>query len=823
MILANSIVLMLGAALLSVPIVLHFLMQPKPKVAIFPAIRFLREQHLATRRQLKIRHWLLLALRALMILLLALALAGPSVSQADFQQWLGVVGFGVLAILAAVFFGMAKVGKRGSRLFRRLLLLICLACLATTGFLGYRALFNGSSASIGNSAEPVTALVIVDNSPRMTYVRENVSNLSRAQEMANWVLSQIPPDSQISVMDLANSAPFYSVDLAAAKKRIETLSVSYQSLTVPEAVRRGFDFIKNANFERREIYIVSDLTQPGWASSVEMAAKLSESPNTSVFVIDVGTAQPINLAISEIKLDADRLTTSSKLSLAASVVSSGQAEQRTIQLAVEKPDTRLPVIQDNKTIVPNDFWIQSESVTVPAQGAMNVTLQLGQTLPVGVHHGTLSVIGGDGLEIDNRRHFTVEVGDAWKVLVAAPARVETTFLTGILRSESLVRIGAAPFEVEETTPDKLLDFSLSQFNSVYLLDPSPISEETWQALRAFVAQGGGLGIFLGNNARRGAAIDTSFTSPAAKALLGGEITNLFERPFDIEDPKRSLWHLSPKDFSHPIFKLIRRADTSFPWHQYPVYYHWGLVLENTPEFPTQVILEYSNREPAIIERGIGSGRIITMTTPITEPRSNKAWNRLLLGPSVGYDSWAMFAILKQMTYYLATVQQDTLNIQAGQVATLKNDLRKHPDSYTLFTPNLEQAPTRIQAGNDFVRYKFTDMPGHYRMKGTKDDLPILRGFSANLSPAATDLTRIGKEQLDKFFGEDRYQLATQKIEVERQQGTSRTGQEFYPLIIAMMCVVFAMEYLMSNRFYNRSAGRTSDSDSRALSFPFMKN
>ncbi len=823
MILANSIVLMLGAALLSVPIVLHFLMQPKPKVAIFPAIRFLREQHLATRRQLKVRHWLLLALRALIILLLALALAGPSVSQADFQHWLGVVGFGFLAILAAVFFVMAKVGKRGSQLLRRLLVLICLACLATAGYLGYRALFLGSTAAIGNSAEPVTALIIVDNSPRMTYVRENVSNLSRGQEMSHWILSQLPPDSQISVMDLANSAPFYSVDLAAAKKRIETLGVAYQSLTLPEVIRRGFDFMKNASFERREIYVVTDLTQPGWASSVEMEAKLKESANTSVFVIDVGTPQPINLAISEIRLEADRLSTSSKLNLAASIVSSGQAEQRTIQLAVERPDNRLPVIQDNKTVVPNDFWIQTESVTVPAQGAMNISVQLGQTLPVGVHNGTLSVIGGDGLEIDNRRHFTVEVGDAWRVLVAAPPRVETTFLTGILRSESLVRVGAAPFEVEATTPDKLLDFNLSQFNSVYLLDPTPISEETWQALRAFVAQGGGLGVFLGNNARRGASIDNSFTSPSAKVVLGGEVNVLFERPFDIEDSKRTLWHLSPKDLSHPIFKLIRRADTSFPWHQYPVYFHWGLLVDTSPEFPTQVILEYSNHEPAVVERGIGSGRIITMTTPITEPRSNKAWNRLLLGPSVGYDSWAMFAILKQITYYLATVQQDTLNIQTGQVATLKNDLRKYPDSYTLFTPNLDQAPTRIQAGNDFVRYKFTDMPGHYRLKGTKDDLAIIRGFSTNLPPAATDLTRIGMEQLDKLFGANRYQLATQKLEVERQQGTSRTGQEFYPLIIAMLCVVFAMEYLMSNRFYNRTAGRVSNPDSRTLPFTALKN
>ena len=100
-----------------------------------------------------------------------------------------------------------------------------------------------------------------------------------------------------------------------------------------------------------------------------------------------------------------------------------------------------------------------------------------------------------------------------------------------------------------------------------------------------------------------------------------------------------------------------------------------------------------------------------------------------------------------------------------------------------------------------IRFRFVDAPGHYRLKGVFNQNVVLRGFSSNLAPAATDLTRIEPDKLDSFLGVERYQLASQQDEIQRQQGTTRRGQEFYPLVVLMMLVVLAVEYLMSNRFY----------------------
>src|SRR5262245_31909406 len=68
-----------GSALIAVPIILHLIMRQRPKHLIFPALRFIQRRQDANRRKLRLRHWLLLLLRAMAFAMLAFALARPSI------------------------------------------------------------------------------------------------------------------------------------------------------------------------------------------------------------------------------------------------------------------------------------------------------------------------------------------------------------------------------------------------------------------------------------------------------------------------------------------------------------------------------------------------------------------------------------------------------------------------------------------------------------------------------------------------------------------------------------------------------------------------
>ena len=131
--------LLAGAGFVALPIVLHLIMRQKPRLLEFPALRFIRRRHDANRRKLRWRHLLLLALRVLLIVLLATALARPKTKVAG-------------------------------------------------------GVFGGQKA-------PVAAALVFDTSKRMEYRHENRTRLEAAQELGAWLLGQLPPESQVAVLD----------------------------------------------------------------------------------------------------------------------------------------------------------------------------------------------------------------------------------------------------------------------------------------------------------------------------------------------------------------------------------------------------------------------------------------------------------------------------------------------------------------------------------------------------------------------------------------------------------------------------------------------
>src|SRR5262245_37687982 len=101
--------LLLGGALVAIPVVLHLIMRQKPKQLVFPAVRFIQQRRIANQRRLQLRHWILLALRCAAIGLVALALARPSVASADLSNWLAIGLVGIVALGVALIGAVALV------------------------------------------------------------------------------------------------------------------------------------------------------------------------------------------------------------------------------------------------------------------------------------------------------------------------------------------------------------------------------------------------------------------------------------------------------------------------------------------------------------------------------------------------------------------------------------------------------------------------------------------------------------------------------------------------------------------------------------------
>ena len=71
-------VLIAGLALVGLPVLLHLIMKQEPKRVLFPAFRFLKQKRNLNQRKMRLRHFLLLALRMLLIALFAVTLFQPT-------------------------------------------------------------------------------------------------------------------------------------------------------------------------------------------------------------------------------------------------------------------------------------------------------------------------------------------------------------------------------------------------------------------------------------------------------------------------------------------------------------------------------------------------------------------------------------------------------------------------------------------------------------------------------------------------------------------------------------------------------------------------
>jgi len=70
-----------GLVAAAVPIILHLVQRREPPTVMFPAVRYLIDATREHQRRLRVQHWLLLAIRTLLIVALVLAAAGPLIAR----------------------------------------------------------------------------------------------------------------------------------------------------------------------------------------------------------------------------------------------------------------------------------------------------------------------------------------------------------------------------------------------------------------------------------------------------------------------------------------------------------------------------------------------------------------------------------------------------------------------------------------------------------------------------------------------------------------------------------------------------------------------
>ena len=702
--------LLAGAALVAVPIVLHLVMRRKPLRLEFPALRLVRQRHETNRRRIRLRHLLLLALRMAAIALLALALARPTVR------------------------------------------------------------FSGS---FGSREAPVAAALVFDTAARMEYRYTNQTRLEAAQDLAQWLLPQLPDESQIAVLDTQLGPAAFQVDRAAAAQRIEQLEPIANSQSLPAALDEAFRLLERSDLEQKEVYVFTDLARAAWPA--EAAARMqrlaAELGNISLYVIDVGVKDPTDYGLGELHLSAQSISNRGSLSIRTELIRTGPSGKRAVELfmlsAEGKPNKR-----------------DEEVLELEADGSAAVEFRLGG-LDVGTHQGYARIVGQDSLAADDMRYFSIDVRKPWRILVVDPEskHAYVDFLIERLAPESWRKAGLSRFECDRLAQRQLSKTDLDGYAAVCLVDPRTLSTAKWNKLAGYVSSGGGLAVFLGRNAKP----VTSFNAADAQQLLPGPLLR------QAVAPQTAPFFLAPRDLQHPTLSAFRQARGAIPWSDMPVFRYWelGPLAEGT-----NVVAPFSDGRPALLERNVGEGRVVVMTTPISDADRGNPWNLMPIT-----DPWPLLILTNQTMLYLAGSTDQQLNYYAGQPATIMLDKGARYRTYLVTTPGDVDFPLSADPRQNSLTITSTDQPGNYRVLAGGRTAGANYGFSVNLTPRQTQLTRLTPDELAERFGPITYQVARNRGQIERNVSMARVGRELFPLLILLVALALAVEYVLANRFY----------------------
>jgi hypothetical protein len=389
------------------------------------------------------------------------------------------------------------------------------------------------------------------------------------------------------------------------------------------------------------------------------------------------------------------------------------------------------------------------------------------------------IVADDPLSSDDTRYFTVEVRAPRRVLLLGEERDDTLFLREALAPSAAAGLLDSKFVCDARRQSDVENIPLADYDAVCLVDPTPLAATAWQTLADYAHSGGGLGIFLGRHARR-----DEFNQPAPQQLL----------PAKLRWQSRDATYLRPTASGHPALATLGDLVDMAAWPEFPVYRYWEL---ESPADGVYVVTHFANSQPALLDRTVGTGRVVTMTTPVSDPAALEPWNLLPTGP----DPWPFLALANGLAEYLTGGGGQQYNYLAGETVVLSLTPSEQVTSYVLELPGASAVRQTLAPGQTDLSITSTDAVGNYRVRAGGREGRLDRGFSVNAAVANTQLARADFAAIETALGKDRVRLARTQKEIEVRVGLGRVGRELFPVMILLLAAVLAAEGLLSNRFY----------------------
>ncbi|MCL2647932.1 MAG: BatA domain-containing protein [Phycisphaerales bacterium] len=484
--------LLFGISAVSVPIIIHILNRRRFQRVVWAAMRFVRIAMEKNQRRIQWEEIILLAIRCLLVAVLALALSRPMLSWAN---------------KAASAFGAAK----------------------------------------------VTAVVLIDHSYSMSQIDGQTSKFEQAKRVADQIVSNLPSGSNVAVFLVSDAAtplvPQPTYDLLYARDAIGKATLSDRGSNLLAPLHAAIDLLKDHASPRKELYLVTDTQALGWKQTGDIQRLFSDArKEITANLIFVGQQAAMNLGVSDLRLAGALATTNRPLRFEAQVTNYGftQVQNIPIKLSVDgDPPSEEAVID----AIPAG---QSKAISLYARfktdGLHTVTVRLApDALPADdsrtivvrvIKQAQILVIDGSPLATTPKEDLETKSYFLREALQPVPPNLRDQFY---IQVKTIARSGGEG--------GNLAQAHLDDYDAVILCNVPDLPSADTDALKHYVRNlGGGLLVFPGPDAKPQYYVDQLFRKdPFLPAALG-------EPRGDAEQAEK-FWTFQTNNYAHPIVTL----------------------------------------------------------------------------------------------------------------------------------------------------------------------------------------------------------------------------------------------------------------------------
>ncbi|APZ92309.1 vWA domain-containing protein [Fuerstiella marisgermanici] len=797
-----------GLLLAGLPVLLHLIMRAKPKRIEFPALRLLQSRQTSNSRRMRLRHILLLVLRAIVIAIAVLALTRPTLPAARYglrwYEWLTLIG--VVIACAMVYRWRSTTAakqqpaehllreRRGRLRAFTVLAGLVAACVFVGVPWGLRVQgeITGPRSSISPDV-PVAAVFVFDNSQSMTYKHESLTRLDQAKQLALDHLTVLPPESSVAITTLSpDSEVVFQADLAGARSRIEDLKTHAVTrslnVTIRDSINAQVSDRERVQAERasadafaREIYVLTDLSEAAWNEPDESGIRdlLVQHDWLHVYLIDVSVSNPINRSLGQLRLDRDATVTGQPVQVSVSVsatpAASAEAIVELFTLDREGNEIRGGGAGGNALNTVRFDGGSPPTATFSVRGLEGAKFQ----------QGFIRLTTPDPMPVDDVRYFVFGVQSVPKVLLVGDREIDTWLFRNALQPVEFEALGELRFDCTSVTGAEFRREQLRAYDVVCVLNWTRPPPGVWSDLYRFVNEGGSLFVAAGGERLLDAGHWS--TVDAQLVLPGVPLTAL---PFR---PESSQLNLVAE--SNPIVQSFLNdpsAMTELAWARFSK--SWTVDIAKD----ARVLMSYNDRtaRPALLERNVGRGRVLMFTSAVDN--NQDGWNTGL----VTDDSWAFLMLVDEMMQYLTGAADAVRNFTVGEPVEIQVPESERFSQYGLTRPRFRFTPGTLPFDQSSVLLTDINEAGHYQLRATDDGNSFTTDFAANNIDAESNLTRMSIESLNNILGEGRYARVNNPEELDRAVNIGRLGIEVFPVLMGLLIVLFAAEHLMANFFYD---------------------